>query len=559
VGTPPTGPPVSRSSVRPNSSGPSSQRSRTSQGSSAEAWTSTPVYSYLKVYGLNQYGRAFVEAGFAELDALAKLSETTALDFLEQLHVYPGHRLRLLRAVDCLRYAALGSERKDVAQLLEDDAAFGRLCAENEELSKEKYEAESENARLQKENARLIDMTRQQASQLQMARDRMAELEDLVRAQTEQVDFLAQQLQHIAQENPLREEELLRSYKDSFDDWANAERIDLPDGLDEALSNAKAMFASKEVAGESPLAPSAELEITPPRGRRMPAVAPAYSPVSKAKLAMSLDSAPVKDCLQKFDVDHIIRCLAMAIQNKIILSLGRSRPHSAKEETLEACSIFLEPPCKEKLLRASAGTEDTLSLTRFSTNGSLGMHGTGGNTMPRHAFNSVAVRTAPGTWDIYGFLKDVMVNFRLEQEVSVITLYYLDRFSAMCGVVPTPDNWQRLTITAMMLASKVWNDESFENIEFAHLCPLYTLDEINAFERIFLKCVGYNMAVKTSDYAKTYFLLRTLGAKDSADFGLAPMDPLRASRLQERCLAKQIEFRERYPDELQGNALAWTL
>merc|ERR1712061_401820 len=110
-----------------------------------------------------------------------------------------------------------------------------------------------------------------------------------------------------------------------------------------------------------------------------------------------------------------------------------------------------------------------------------------------------------------------------------------------------------------MLASKVWDDESFENIEFAQLCPLYTLDEINAFERIFLKVVGYNMSVKGSEYAKTYFLLRTLGAKDSAEFGLEPLDPMRASRLTERCLEKQIEFRERYPNEPELNRMNWTL
>merc|ERR1712050_572095 len=128
-------------------------------------------------------------------------------------------------------------------------------------------------------------------------------------------------------------------------------------------------------------------------------------------------------------------------------------------------------------------------------------------------------------------------------------------FINISGITMTPDNWQRLTITSMMLASKVWNDESFENAEFAQLCPLYTLEEINTFERTFLKSVGYNMSVKGSEYAKTYFLLRTLGAKDAADFGLEPLNDLRASRLQERCLQKQIEFRERYrADDANANA-----
>mmetsp|Transcript_67859 Transcript_67859/g.119784 ORF Transcript_67859/g.119784 Transcript_67859/m.119784 type:complete len:229 (-) Transcript_67859:70-756(-) len=175
-----------------------------------------------------------------------------------------------------------------------------------------------------------------------------------------------------------------------------------------------------------------------------------------------------------------------------------------------------------------------------------------------HPLNAIAMRSAPNKWDIYGFLRDVMVNFRLEPEVSVVTLIYLLRFMELSGMALTPDNWQRLTIAAMMLASKVWNDESFENVEFAQLCPLYTLDEINTFERIFLKCVGYNMSVKGSQYAKTYFLLRTLGAKDSADFTMEPLDNLRASRLQERCLEKQIEFRERYPEDVQ-NLMNWTM
>lgn len=171
--------------------------------------------------------------------------------------------------------------------------------------------------------------------------------------------------------------------------------------------------------------------------------------------------------------------------------------------------------------------------------------------------NNIAKREVPGKWDIYGFLRDVMLGFRLQPEVSVVTLFYLDRFSEKSGVAMTPDNWQRLAIAAMMLASKVWDDESFENVEFAQLCPLYTIDEINTFERIFLKSVGYCMSVKGSEYAKTYFYLRTLGAKDNPDFGMPPLDPVRASRLTERCLEKQVEFRDRYMD--QQNTMNWTM
>jgi hypothetical protein len=271
----------------------------------------------------------------------------------------------------------------------------------------------------------------------------------------------------------------------------------------------------------------------------------------RAKMAQSLDSAQVRECLAGFDVDHIIRCLATALHNKIILSVAKPRPHSkASGDHITACAIYVDPSCLGQLERlAEAAKENLLASTDLRD--TLGK--------PVHPLNAIAMRNVPNKWDIYGYLRDVMVNFRLEPEVSVITLFYLDRFSELSGVAMTPDNWHRLTISAMMLASKVWNDESFENVEFAQLCPLYTLDEINTFERTFLTCVGYNMSVKGSEYAKTYFLLRTLGAKDSADFGLEPMNELRASRLSERCLEKQIEFRERYPDDAGTSAMNWTM
>jgi len=299
--------------------------------------------------------------------------------------------------------------------------------------------------------------------------------------------------------------------------------------------------------------------------------------LSKAMLAHSLDSAKISECLAGFDVDHVIKCLAVAVQNKIIPSTRKSRPHTASSDRIVACAIFLEPKCKEKLLhqnsvptspglgpggkaRLEIGSELSFCSPLMSrdpqNSGSFELRDSMGRLLD--PLNNLAVRVAPSSWDIYGFCRDVMVNFRLQPEVSIITLFYLDRFTELSGVAITPDNWQRLTITAMMLASKVWDDESYENPEFAQLCPLYSIDEINTFERVFLKSVGYNMSVKGSEYAKTYFLLRTLGAKDNPDFGMKPLDQMRASRLAERCLQKQIEFRERYADDT-GHDMNWTM
>ena len=47
-------------------------------------------------------------------------------------------------------------------------------------------------------------------------------------------------------------------------------------------------------------------------------------------------------------------------------------------------------------------------------------------------------------------------------------------FKNLSGNYPVarPDNWQRLTLAALVLASKVWDDDPFENAELAQLCPL---------------------------------------------------------------------------------------
>lgn len=412
---------------------------------------------------------------------------------------------------------------------------------------------------------------------------------------------MANQLQAVAERGgPKKEAELFQSYRDSIDlnkedDWVAAQKIELPstgavDGdsllklqVSDSLDFERSMVAPPEATALAPLGspqlPKGQGGISrPPISHAPPLPAGdatlfAASPVqARSRLARSLDSAQVRECLAGFDVDHIIQCLAAAIQNKLILSTAKRRPHTASSDCLSACAIFLEPSRRRKLAQPQSsndllvpeGSELGSSLSFCSALHQSGMRDTPGSALkdtlgrPVDPLNNIAKREVPNKWDIYTFLRDVMLGFRLQPEVSVVTLFYLDRFSEKCGVSMTPDNWQRLSIAAMMLASKVWDDESFENVEFAQLCPLYTLDEINAFERIFLKSVGYVMSVKGSEYAKTYFFLRTLGAKDKPEFGLAPIDPVRASRLTERCLEKQVEFRERYMDA-DSNTMNWTM
>jgi len=562
--------PVRASSAqRPTSANRTAVTSAGRSCGSADAAKSA-IQSYLRIFNLGQYAKAFVDVGLTELEAVARLTEGGALELLERLRVYPGHRLRLLRAMDVLRNAVLSQEIQDAAQLLEE-----RLCAENKEMQQEKEEVTDQNKRLQAENESLVAQIRKQDASLQKARSRVKELEDMVQGQTEQVSFLAQQLQAIAERGgPAKQAELFKSYRESIDldkddDWAAAQKIQLPGPEDIGTIDGESLLRlqiSNQLnaaipGGSSPALPPRDSSRTENKATLQPQAMQASIPPQQSRLAQTLDSAKVRECLAGFDVDHIVQCLATAIQNKIILSTAKRRPHQATTDCLAACSIFLEVASRKKLTQPEASPDDLNSSLSFCS--ALMSRASPGVTLqdsfgkPVDPLNDIAVRTVPGKWDIYQFLRDVMLGFRLQPEVSVVTLFYLDRFSEKSGVAMTPDNWQRLTIAAMMLASKVWDDESFENAEFAQLCPWYTVEEINTFERVFLKSVGYCMACKGSEYAKTYFTLRTLGAKDNPDFALQPLDPVRASRLTERCLEKQVEFRERYLDA--DSNMNWTM
>ena len=527
---------VSTKPARAASSGPGVGRSGAHGGNEVNR---TPTFAYLRLYGLNQYARAFVAAGFHDLETIGRLSETEVLDFLESLRVYPGHKLRLLRAIECLRHAVLGADRRE-EQMLEDDAALQRLCSQNSELTRGKVEAENESKKWQQESRRLLEVIRDQGAELQKQRDKVLELEELVQAQTEQVDFLTSQLHALAQAaGPETLNDMFQSHKGRGADWGlrdtESPQPDLP-------VRARAFSDSDSLTMPTPLGGYLhEPPVEPPR----------------AKFAKSMEIPSANA-----EVDNLIRCLATALQNKVILSVGKPRPHTGSVECLAACAIFLEPVCKDMLEKqvrprdacgegfpcnenSDFGTPLSSMCSPLMSKESSAQASESLNK-PSHPFNSIAVRRIPNKWDIYDFLELVIHALEVHPEVSVVTLVYLDRFCETSGIALTPDNWQRLTITAMMLASKVWYDESYENVDFAQKFDLYSLAEINTFERIFLKCVSYDMSVKAVQYAQTYFFLRTLGAKDSVEFTLQPLDEVGESKLQERCLAKQVEFKRRY-------------
>ena len=72
------------------------------------------------------------------------------------------------------------------------------------------------------------------------------------------------------------------------------------------------------------------------------------------------------------------------------------------------------------------------------------------------------------------------------------------------------DNWHSAVFVCLMMASKVWDDLSMWNSDFSQIIPGYDLDRLNSLELCVLDALHYDMKVPPGQYAKYYFILRSL-------------------------------------------------
>ena len=90
------------------------------------------------------------------------------------------------------------------------------------------------------------------------------------------------------------------------------------------------------------------------------------------------------------------------------------------------------------------------------------------------------------------------------------------------------------THTLKTQASKVWDDLSMINADFAQICGHhFSLQQINEMELVWLTVLKYDCKVSLSTYAKYYFKLRVmLGADGLRKGAMAPLSVQGALKLQ---------------------------
>lgn len=88
---------------------------------------------------------------------------------------------------------------------------------------------------------------------------------------------------------------------------------------------------------------------------------------------------------------------------------------------------------------------------------------------------------------IYTFLRDLHVGAKLSPECAIVQLIYVERLMEAQDLRLLACNWRPVMLCGLLMASKVWQDLSSWNVEFASVYPQFSLSSINNLERQFLK------------------------------------------------------------------------
>ncbi|CAF2605298.1 unnamed protein product [Rotaria sp. Silwood2] len=119
---------------------------------------------------------------------------------------------------------------------------------------------------------------------------------------------------------------------------------------------------------------------------------------------------------------------------------------------------------------------------------------------------------------IYRFMRILFTAAQLTAECAIVTLVYLERVLSYGELDLCPSNWKRLVLGAVMLASKVWDDQAVWNVDFCQILRDITVSEMNELEREYVQLLQFNVNVGSSIYAKYYFDLRQLAKENKISF-----------------------------------------
>ena len=110
--------------------------------------------------------------------------------------------------------------------------------------------------------------------------------------------------------------------------------------------------------------------------------------------------------------------------------------------------------------------------------------------------------------DVILFIRKVFEKMQLATECLIISVIYLDKIMINGGIEIRYCNWRPLLFTAILTASKFWEDFNVWNIDYVESIGLYSLKSINRMESEFLSLCGFHLFVSAELYNQYYIAVK---------------------------------------------------
>ena len=114
----------------------------------------------------------------------------------------------------------------------------------------------------------------------------------------------------------------------------------------------------------------------------------------------------------------------------------------------------------------------------------------------------------PTSEEVDHFLLHIFQKERLGPEICIMMFVYIERVMKWKDVAMLPETWRRVCLGALILASKVWEDQSVWNVDFVHYFPYSNVADLRRLERDFLTLIEFNVGLKASTYFRYFVALQ---------------------------------------------------